>query len=35
VGDPFFTPNGIITHTKAPQFITKMVLCWSSGAIDI
>jgi hypothetical protein len=35
MGGPFFTPNGITTHTKAPQFVTKAVFYWSFDAIDI
>jgi hypothetical protein len=35
VGGPFLTPNGITIQTKAPQFITKVVLYISSRAIEI
>jgi hypothetical protein len=35
MGGSFFTPNDITTHTKAPKFITKVVLCWSFSVIDI
>jgi hypothetical protein len=35
VGGPFLTPNGITIQTKAPQFVTKVVLYLSLGAIKI
>jgi hypothetical protein len=35
VGGPFFTPNGITIYTKAPQYITKVVLYMFLGAIEI
>ncbi len=35
MGGSFLTPNDITTHTKGPQFITKVVLCWSFRVIDI
>jgi hypothetical protein len=35
VGGTFFTPNGITIQTKALQFVTKVVLYLSLGAIEI
>jgi len=35
VGGPFLTLNGITIQTKAPQFVTKIVLYLSLGAIEI
>jgi hypothetical protein len=35
VGGPILTPNEINIQTKAPQFVTKVVLYLSSGAIKI
>jgi hypothetical protein len=32
---PFFIPNGITIQTKVPEFVTKVVLYLSSGAIEI
>jgi hypothetical protein len=35
MGGPFFTPNGITTHTNAPKYVKKAILNWSFGGIDI
>jgi hypothetical protein len=35
VGGPFFTLNGTTIQTKAPQFVTKVVLYLSSRDIKI
>ncbi len=35
VGGPFFTPNGITFHIKAPQSVTNVVLYLSSRAMEI
>jgi hypothetical protein len=35
VGGPFLTPNGITIQTKAPQFVTKVVLYLSLRAKKI
>jgi hypothetical protein len=35
VDGPFFTPNGITTQTKAPHFLTKVVLYLFLGAMEI